>query len=58
MIVLVETLKQSGILLDKLNLLSKGNVIFNYGAGTFIALNLMNNQPASMLFSEILTTTP
>ncbi|MGI6359512.1 MAG: ArsB/NhaD family transporter [Acholeplasmatales bacterium] len=28
--------------------------MFNYGFGTFITSNLMNNQPASMLFSEML----
>lgn len=57
MFVLVETLRQSGIILDLSQLLSKGNVIFNYGAGTFITSNLMNNQPASMLFSEMLEYT-
>lgn len=54
MFVLVETLKQSGVLMDLSALLTKGNIIFNYGSGTFIASNLMNNQPASMLFSEML----
>lgn len=54
MFVLVETLKQSGLLSDLSLLLTKGNVIFNYGFGTFITSNLMNNQPASMLFSEML----
>ena len=57
MFVLVETLRQSGVIVVFASLLSKGNVIFNYGVGTFVTSNLMNNQPASMLFSEILQIT-
>ena len=54
MFVLVETLNQSGALTYFAALLTKGNVIFNYGVSSFITANLMNNQPMSMLFSEML----
>lgn len=54
MFVLVETLKQSGAITYFASLLANGNVILNYGVGSYLTSNLMNNQPMSMLFSEIL----
>ncbi len=54
MFVLVETLKQSGALTSFATLLTSGNIIINYGFSSFITSNLMNNQPMSMLFSEML----
>lgn len=54
MFVLVETLKQSGAITYFASFLANGNVILNYGIGSYLTSNLMNNQPMSMLFSEIL----
>lgn len=54
MFVLVETLKQNGAITYFATLLTNGNVILNYGLSSFLTSNLMNNQPMSMLFSEIL----
>lgn len=54
MFVLVETLKQSGALNTFAAFLAEGNVIINYGFSSFIVSNLMNNQPMSMLFSEMI----
>lgn len=56
MYVLVIALKEHGGIEFLSNILNNGDPVVNYGVGSFIFSNLMNNQPMSMLFSEMLIT--
>lgn len=58
MFVLVLTLTKYGITAHIRNLLSVGNATFTYGAASFLAANVINNIPMSVLFSAIVNTLP
>lgn len=56
MSVVVIALNYQGIAEKIGDLLNNGIVILNYGASSFIASNIINNIPMSILFSNVLTT--
>lgn len=56
MFVIVLALDQNGVCSALSQILSKGESIINYGLGTFITSNIINNIPASVFMNSILSS--
>ena len=55
MFVVIIALDYQNVTVDVAKLLTKGNSIFTYGISSFLAANVINNIPMSMLFSHLIT---
>ena len=55
MFVVIIALDYQNVTVDAAKLLTKGNSIFTYGISSFLAANVINNIPMSMLFSHLIT---
>ncbi len=58
MFVIVEALRITGVTNEIFNLLGTSNLVWKYGFSSFLASNLINNIPMSVLFSSILANAP
>ena len=58
MFVIVEALNMTGVTKEIFELLGESYSVWKYGAASFLASNLINNIPMSVLFSSILENSP
>lgn len=57
MYILVDSIKQQGIHLYLVELLSRNNETFSYGISSFLLSNVMNNLPMSMFYALVIENT-
>lgn len=55
MFILVLALNRSGVVKQLAELLSRANPVFSFGIASFLACNLINNIPMSVLFSSVVS---
>lgn len=58
MFVMVEALRITGVTNEIFNILGESQPVLKYGFSSFLASNLINNIPMSVLFSSILANSP
>lgn len=58
MFIIVEALGATGVTGELFNILGDSMPVWKYGASSFLASNLINNIPMSVLFSSILANSP
>lgn len=56
MFIIIIALEYHGIVEKIVNILSNGNTTFVYGTTSFLACNIINNIPMSMLYSHLIAT--